>query len=100
MKNTLLCFCIGCLFCIPGSFPVLSEMTILDDAMEFWGVVVVLLIPVLQKIGIDLDDATGSEVANDLMTIAGAALALYGRVTAKKKISTKSVKTALVGGQK
>ena len=70
------------------------------QSKTFWGVLVVVLIPVLQRVGIDIDDVTGTEIAGELVTLAGAALALYGRVTAKKKISTKSVKTALVGGQK
>lgn len=68
------------------------------QSKTFWGIVVVLLIPLLKRVGVDLNDATGTEIAGDMVQLVGAVLAIYGRVVASKTVDTSSVKTLLIGG--
>ena len=54
-----------------------------------WGVVVMLLSSTLATVGIQIDAAAQGEVVDLIMhgiTVAGAALAVYGRITAKAEI--------------
>ena len=76
----------------------MAEIKGLLQAKTFWGIVIILLVPILRRLGVDLNDTTGTAIADDMVTLVGAIFAIYGRVAAKATINTHSVKTTLIGG--
>ncbi len=64
-----------------------TETKGLMGSKTVWGVLIMLLAPLPQKwLGVDLSGAMGEAVSNELVVLAGAALAIYGRVKASGKI--------------
>lgn len=59
----------------------------LFESKTFWGLVVMILASASQRwFGIDLDEETQVGIATDLGIIAGAVLAIWGRLKASKQI--------------
>ncbi len=51
-----------------------------------WGAMIALIATMLQMMGFDVTGMDGT--AEEIVTIAGAAMAIYGRIKAVKKIGT------------
>lgn len=65
----------------------MTESKGLLSSKSFWGVVLMVLAIFSERwFGFDLGEATQSFLSEQLVVIAGAALAIYGRVRAEKKI--------------
>lgn len=70
----------------PPALP--PEVKGLLESKTFWGIVVMLFGVVINKWAhIDIDELTQSAITNDLLTMAGAGLAIWGRLTVTKKIA-------------
>lgn len=52
----------------------------------FWGVIITLVGQFLPHLGIHLADSDTDMIADQLVSLAGAGLAIFGRVTASKAI--------------
>lgn len=58
------------------------------QSKTFWGVILMLIgVYGGQWFGFDLTDATQSVISEQLVTIAGAVLTVYGRIKADTKVS-------------
>ena len=62
----------------------MDEFKKIWESKALWGVVVMLATPVAKKFGFDLGDI--NTWVPDVMTFFGAALAIYGRIKAVKRI--------------
>ena len=58
------------------------------QSKTIWGVVVMLLAQVLKRNGVEVDEAG---LLNDMVSLVGTVLAVYGRVTAKTTITAAPV---------
>lgn len=64
-----------------------EEGKTLWESKTFWGVVVMVFASLAEPLfGIRLSEAAQSDIAEQVMTMVGAAIAIYGRVVAQERI--------------
>ncbi|MBF0415610.1 MAG: hypothetical protein HQL79_07560 [Magnetococcales bacterium] len=58
----------------------------LHQSRTFWGVVIVLLSALAPSLGLEVDQGSLTSIANQIVAVVGAFLAVYGRIKAERPI--------------